>query len=218
VANRYTLAGLLSVLAVAGVAALAFVAVGREDAPPPPPPSSPAAQASATASPAPTAAATLPPQRTRDVEEAARLAGCTLQRRPDEGVEHVTRTLSPADYRTNPPTSGPHAPQWAEDRIYGPGETPDLGNLVHTLEHGRINVQYKPGTPESTVRQLEALYEERDHGYHLLLYENPTGMRFAVAATAWDHLLGCPEMNDRVFDALRTFYLSYVDKGPEVVP
>ena len=60
--------------------------------------------------------------------------------------------------------------------------------------------------------------QELDDGYHLLLYENTTGMDAAVAATAWDRLLACPEMNDQVFDALRAFRTAFVDKGPEKVP
>ena len=43
-------------------------------------------------------------------------------------------------------------------------------------------------------------------------------MPYEVAATAWGHLLGCPKMNDEVFDALRAFRKDYVDKGPEKVP
>jgi hypothetical protein len=43
-------------------------------------------------------------------------------------------------------------------------------------------------------------------------------MPFAVAATAWDHQLGCPTMNDKVFDAIRAFRTDYIDKGPEIVP
>ena len=46
--------------------------------------------------------------------------------------------------------------------------------LVHTLEHGRINVQYKKGTPAATVAKLEALLAEQNEGYHMLLYENTT--------------------------------------------
>jgi hypothetical protein len=42
-------------------------------------------------------------------------------------------------------------------------------------------------------------------------------MKYAVAATAWGHLLGCNQMNDKVFDALRTFRERYIDKGPEAV-
>jgi hypothetical protein len=90
--------------------------------------------------------------------------------------------------------------------------------LVHTLEHGRINVQYKKGTPAATVDQLEALLAEQNDGYHMLLYENTTGMKPQIAATAWTHSLTCDKMNDKVFDAIRTFRARYIDKGPETVP
>jgi hypothetical protein len=43
-------------------------------------------------------------------------------------------------------------------------------------------------------------------------------MPYEIAATAWGHLLGCPGMNDEVYDALRAFTGDYVDKGPETVP
>jgi hypothetical protein len=42
-------------------------------------------------------------------------------------------------------------------------------------------------------------------------------MTAQVAATAWTHLLTCPKMNDKVFDAMRTFRARYIDKGPERV-
>ena len=90
--------------------------------------------------------------------------------------------------------------------------------LVHTLEHGRIDVQYKKGTPAADVAPLEALLAEQNDGYHMLLFENTTGMEPQVAATAWTHSLTCPDMNDKVFDAIRTFRARYIDKGPETVP
>ena len=160
---------------------------------------------------------TLPLQQTADLREAAEAAGCELINAPEEGNGHETREFTPDDYETNPPTSGDHHPEWYDDGIYEPGATDNLGMLVHTLEHGRINVQYKPGTDEETVDQLEALLAESE-GYHMLLYENSTGMDYAVAATAWTHAIGCPEMNDKVFDAIRTFRTRYIDKAPEQVP
>ena len=90
--------------------------------------------------------------------------------------------------------------------------------LVHPLEHGRIEVQYKKGTPKADVAKLEALLNEQNEGYHMLLFENTTGMDAQVAATAWTHSLTCPKMNDKVFDAIRTFRSRYIDKGPETVP
>ena len=49
----------------------------------------------------------------------------------------------------------------------------------------------------------------------LLLYQNPTKMPYAVAATAWGHVLGCTTFNPRVFDAFRAFRMAYTDQGPE---
>jgi Protein of unknown function (DUF3105) len=160
----------------------------------------------------------LPVQQTSDVNAAAKAAGCVLQHPPIEGRNHSTKTFTAADYKTNPPTSGDHFPQWYEDGIYAPGDTPNLGMLVHPLEHGRIEVQYKPGTPKATISGLEAFMAEQQDGYHMLMFQNTTKMPYAVAATAWGQLLGCKTMDDKVYDALRTFRERYIDKGPEQVP
>ncbi len=170
----------------------------------------PAADAAATAS--------LPEQQTSDIEEAAKAAGCTLSNPTYEGASHEEKDFTAADYKTNPPTSGNHFPEWYDDGVYEPGTTPNLGMLVHTLEHGRIDVQYKKGTPAADVAKLEALLAEQNDGYHMLLFENTTGMKPQIAATAWTHGLSCPDMNDQVFDAIRTFRARYIDKGPETVP
>lgn len=160
----------------------------------------------------------LPLQQTADLEEAAEAAGCELRDVPEEGREHdAEREFQASDYETNPPTSGAHDPQWYEDGIYEPGATPELGMLVHTLEHGRINVQYAQDTPDEVVEQLEAFLGETD-GYHLLLHENTTDMEAQVAATAWTKSVTCPEWNPQALDALRTFRSAYIDQGPERVP
>lgn len=160
----------------------------------------------------------LPQQETSDYEEAAKAAGCTLSNPKYEGAGHEEKNFKASDYQTNPPTSGTHFPDWYEDGVYEPGTTPNLGMLVHTLEHGRIDIQYKKGTPAATVKKLEALVAEQNEGYHLLLFQNTTNMQPAIAATAWTHSLACPSMNDKVFDAIRTFRARYIDKGPESVP
>jgi hypothetical protein len=159
----------------------------------------------------------LPQQQLSDLNAAAKAAGCEVQHPAIEGRDHADKKFTAADYKTNPPTSGTHFPEWYEDGIYAPGDVPNLGMLVHTLEHGRIDVQYRPGTPQRTVQGLEALLAEQEDGYHMLLFQNTTGMKYAVAATAWGHLLGCPAMNDKVYDAMRTFRERYIDKGPEQV-
>jgi hypothetical protein len=166
---------------------------------------------------APASNVTIPEQAIGDMKQAATAAGCKLANPAIEGAQHEDRAFKASDYKTNPPTSGNHFPQWYEDGVYVPGSTPELGMLVHTLEHGRIDVQYKPGTPAKTVSQLEALLSEQSKGYHMLLFENTTKMDAQVAATAWGHSLTCPTMNDKVFDAIRTFRAQYIDKGPEKV-
>jgi hypothetical protein len=162
---------------------------------------------------------TLPVQEVSDYEEAAKLAGCELKHPAIEGANHdPDKEFKASDYQSNPPHSGDHSPTWYEDGIYEPGSVPHLGMLVHTLEHGRIDVQYKPGTPAADVLKLEAFMAEQEDGYHMLLFENTTEMPYAVAATAWGHVLGCNELNDKTWDALRTFRARYIDKGPEQVP
>jgi hypothetical protein len=201
--------GLVAVAAVAVVVLLVSGTIGGDSS----------ADEGSTSEPEAAANVTLPEQQTSDVDEAAKAAGCRLTHPEIEGATHEEREFTAADYKTNPPTSGNHyPPPAAEDGVYPPGQAAPLGELVHSLEHGRINVQYKPGTPERTVQQLEALLAEQSDGYHMLLYENTTGMDAQVAATAWGHSLTCPEMNDKVFDAIRTFRAEYIDTGPENVP
>jgi uncharacterized protein DUF3105 len=207
------IAGLLSVLLVAGIVGLG-VYIATDEPEPPPEETVPAA----SATPAPADVNPLPAVKIRSLTRAARAAGCTLSSPRVEGTAHDTREFTPADYRTNPPTSGPHAPDWYPDGVYAAGTTPELGMLVHALEHGRIEFQYKPGTAADAVAQLEKLVDELQGGYHTLLFENATHMPYDLAATAWGHLLACPAMNDEVFDALRAFWKTYVDKGPEIVP
>ena len=196
--------GLLAAAAIAGIVVAVLVATGGGEGKP-----KPVSDAAAEAN--------LPAQQVSDIKQAAEAAGCTLSNPAFEGATHEQKTFKPSDYKTNPPTSGNHDPTWYEDGIYAPGDVPNLGKLVHPLEHGRIEVQYKPGTPKAVVGQLEALLAENEDGYHMLLFENTTGMKAQVAATAWTHSVTCPEMNDKVFDAFRTFRARYIDKGPEQV-
>ena len=198
----------LGLAAIAAVVVALVVGLGGGDDDPAGPKAAP---------PRENASVKLPPARETDVEAAAEKAGCKLTNAKYEGANHEERQFAAGDYQTNPPTSGDHMPNWYEDGIYEPGTTPDLGQLVHTLEHGRINIQYRPGTDAKTIAQLEAFVGEND-GYHMVMYENTTKMPFAVAATAWTQSLTCDEMKPEVFDAMRTFRDEYLDKGPEKIP
>jgi len=156
----------------------------------------------------------IPAREVTDLEDAAKAAGCVLKDPPNEGATHTDAKVT---YKSSPPTSGDHNPSAAADGIYDAGNEPAIESLVHSLEHGRINYQYRPGTPKRRVSQLETLFNEKE-GYHQLVFRNSTRMPFAVAATAWDHVVACETFDDQVFDALRAFRDRYTDKGPEFVP
>jgi hypothetical protein len=152
------------------------------------------------------------PSKVRALSSAAATAGCTVRTYPNEGRDHVSGQVA---YRTNPPTSGSHNPVPAPDGEYTNGPPPKE-NYVHTLEHGRIELQYKPGAPAAARAGLKAVLDEsRDR---MLLFENNTGMPYQVAATAWTHLLGCNAYNTSVPAALRAFRDAYRGKAPENIP
>jgi hypothetical protein len=149
------------------------------------------------------------------VGEAAREAGCVAYEYPDQGRDHVPE--GPVDYNSNPPTSGGHRPVPADDGLYDTGNSPETEATVHSLEHGRINIQYREGLPASQIEQLRKVADERD-AYHVLFFQNDTDMPYAVAATSWTRLLGCKSFNPKVLNAIRAFRDEYTDAGPEVVP
>lgn len=152
---------------------------------------------------------------------AAKRAGCVVRSFPDEGRGHVTKKLTPADFKTNPPTSGNHNPNPAADGVYAPGNEPAIENWVHTLEHGRIIFMYKPGTPKGRIAQLQKLFDEPVLGkdaYHSVLMQNNSNMPFEGAGVAWRHYVGCATFSDRSLAALRDFRDVYVDTAPEQIP
>jgi len=173
-----------------------------------------------------------------NLDAAAKAAGCRLRRMPLEGRhppeliggEPVPSLSGPrhvkgkVDYKSDPPTSGEHSAVWAPDGNYAGRRSPAPEKYVHSLERGRIVVHYKPGTPPRTISRLQNVLIERTwaeaigylpDGSFALLLENATGMRYAVAATAWRELLGCPTFNDRVFDAIRAFRTANTLRGPK---
>jgi len=165
----------------------------------------------------------IPPQRTADLTIAAAAAGCQVKSYSyDNNADraHVPDGTK-VHYKTNPPSFGPHYATPASDGDYVGRDTPSTGNLVHALEHSRIEIHYRPGLPPRQVGQLETFFNQSAGGYgpgqYELLFQNATGMPYAVAATAWAHTLTCPTFNPRVFDALRAFRAAFTLKGPELV-
>ena len=149
-----------------------------------------------------------------DLENAAEDAGCTLRLNlPDEGNSHLKPGAPPPDYHTNPPTSGNHVttPFQQADGAYA--KRPELIEIVHSLEHGRIEVQYAPDLPEADQLALKGVFDDSPSG--MLLFPNPD-MPYEVAATAWTQLLGCKRYEGaKTLDAIRDFRDQFRGRGPE---
>jgi hypothetical protein len=163
-----------------------------------------------------------PDQQVDDLDAAVQAAGCELEATEPDSRDHVADFDAPIDYGTNPPTAGRHFGVPAEDGIYEEA-APDT-TLVHSHEHGRIVIWFKPGLPVDARAGLRALVEEDDDK---MLIVPRADMSYDVAATAWNadpeplgtgRLMGCPSFGPEVYDALRTFRDEHRGRGPEQIP
>jgi hypothetical protein len=164
-----------------------------------------------------------------DLEEAADAAGCEVQL--DLGDErelalkgklefgfkvqpngHVAEDAEP-EYETSPPTSGVHGDVPLADGAYL--DAPEPINSVHSLEHGRVEIQYSPDLSEDDQLALKGVFDEDPDG--MQMFPNPE-MPYAVAATAWTNLLGCDSYTPETLDAIRAFRDEFRGQGPEDIP
>ena len=150
-----------------------------------------------------------------DLQKAAAAANCELKLNlPDEGNNHITDENQIPNYKTNPPTSGNHNPEQLADGAYS--EMPQDWYFVHSLEHGRIEIQYSSDLSEEDQLALKGVFDEDPGG--MLLFPNDD-MPYEVAVTAWTQLMGCKTYEgDATLDAIRDFRDIYRGQGPEAVP
>lgn len=155
-----------------------------------------------------------PPVDDDDLDAVAGAVGCDLQLDlPDEGNKHLSPGQPAPQYETVPPTSGPHDPTPIADGAYL--DTPDPTGFVHSLEHGRVEIQYDPELPEDDQLLLKGIFDEDPEG--VLLFPNPD-MPYRVAVTAWTNLVGCDVFGEAVLDVVRDFRDQFRGKGPERIP
>ena len=156
-----------------------------------------------------------PPLHQGDLQAAAREAGCKLDLDlEDEGSTHITKESEIPDYGTNPPTSGNHNPQQLADGAYS--VMPEPWYFVHSLEHGRIEIQYSPDLPEQDQLALKGVFDEAPDG--VLLFPNDE-MPYEVAVTAWTQMMTCDKYEGAAtLDAIRDFRDTYIGLGPEPLP
>lgn len=92
---------------------------------------------------------------------------------------------------------------------FGPPATPAA--VVASLRRGMIVVHYRRGTPRGMVL---ALRRERAP-LASIVAPGAGGMRYALAATAWGRLLGCPRITSGALAAVRAFAATYQGRGPD---
>ena len=155
--------------------------------------------------------ASIPAAKATTLEDAARAADCKVETFSAEGRSHVSGRV---EYKQNPPTSGNHNEFPAADGAYT--TSPEVENLVHSLEHGRVILWYQPNGSAELKGQLKTLFDEDT--YHMLLTPNTRDMPSQVAASSWTRSITCPSVNDNTWDALRLFRDRYRDQAPEQVP
>ena len=145
-----------------------------------------------------------PAVRVTDLKTAARKAGCKLRLGlPDEGHDHLPPGSKTPKYGTDPPTSGAHVepPYQQADGAYS--QMPEEIDFVHSLEHGRMEIQYSPNLSERDQLALNGLYDTLYGG--TLLFPNEK-MPYEVAATTWTNLIGCKSYKGAItLDAIRDF-------------
>lgn len=128
----------------------------------------------------------------------------------DQGKNHIAVGGEHPPYNSNPPTSGPHWPQPAPWGIYE-DEQPDE-QLIHNLEHGGVNVFYKPDLPKDQITRLEDIV--RPYRVKVILAPRSTNDSL-VALTSWNRILKLNEFDE---EKIRSFIQTNRNRGPEFVP
>ena len=141
-------------------------------------------------------------------KKAAEAAGCgPVMELENEGRNHIPLTETFDDYKTNPPTSGPHYLERVA--IWGSynEETPKT-TLVHNLEHGGIVIHYKDMSPKQ-IDQIAEFVDSYSDG--VISNPNPS-IDKPIVLTSWTKMQKCDRFSE---DAVAGYVQLYCNKGPE---
>ena len=145
-----------------------------------------------------------------------------VQSFPSLGQAHIQPGDAHPPYNSNPPTSGWHYDTPQREGVYTTQQSQE--QILHNLEHGFVNIQYKD-LNGAEVQRLTDLARRDQH--HLILAPYPGLPADAkVALTAWTGPNGDPARqvgklqycNGVDEKAIRAFISAYRDQGPELVP
>lgn len=128
----------------------------------------------------------------------------------DQGRSHISVGADHPPYNSNPPTSGWHWPQPAPWGSYDE-EQPDE-QLIHNLEHGGVNVFYRPDLPKDQVDRLKDLVRP----YRVKVILAPRAANDTpIAMTSWGRILKLETFDEQ---RISTFVRNNRNRGPEFVP
>ena len=137
-------------------------------------------------------------------------AACdSLQIMADEGRGHLQPGDPIPNYKSVPPTSGTHNPQWYPAGVYD--KNADITQLIHSMEHGYVIMFYN-GIPQNQIDQLVRI--QQSDPFKLSVAEYPN-MPQKVAIAAWGHMQNCEGVNEQV---IRSFVAQFRNHGPEAAP
>ena len=134
------------------------------------------------------------------------------QAMPFEGQTHVAEGTS-VIYNTNPPTSGNHWPIPLTDGIYDKEKSDEA--VVHSMEHGRVIISYKPSLSSQTIKKLKDIA-----GQNAVILLPRSKNDTDISLTAWTRLDKFNLNPDGTLNEKRVkdFIRRYKNKGPENVP
>ncbi|GCF13908.1 hypothetical protein Harman_18430 [Haloarcula mannanilytica] len=135
-----------------------------------------------------------------------------VQQFPNRGTSHVQQGTD-IDYERVPPLSGTHYASTTDAGFYE--ETPALGSLVHTLEHGAVIIYYDPDTisPEARESLREFASVHTGTWQSVVVAPNPNDdPRAPYVVTAWQHEL---TMDSYDAETVHAFLSEYLGRGPE---
>lgn len=131
----------------------------------------------------------------------------------DQGREHVSaEVVAKTEYKSNPPSSGPHLESWVKPGIYT--EPQKEGELIHSLEHGYINIYYNCDAATDDCKELVAKLTElanKKKLFKLLVVPRPQ-LDTKIALTAWNRI---DKFNDFDGPRIEKFIDYWRDHGPE---
>lgn len=130
-----------------------------------------------------------------------------------EGSSHIQEGTR-VTYQSNPPTSGNHWSTPLRDGIYDT-QKPDEG-AIHSLEHGRVWITYKPDIGQETIDAIK----DGLKGQFGIIVSPRAANETDIALAAWTRLDTFNLNEDGTVDIKRIldFTQRYRNKGPEYVP